>query len=119
MEDSIRLHPKHGLNPTIPICFFCGRPRNEVVLLGAAYKDEALMEMCIDKTPCDECKALMKEGVMLISVKNNSDHENPYRTGAIVVVFDEAAREAFGDAVVESRFAFVEDAAWDKLGLPR
>lgn len=30
----IKLSPKHGLNPTIPVCFWCGEERNEVALLG-------------------------------------------------------------------------------------
>jgi hypothetical protein len=119
MEDSIRLHPKHGLNPTIPICFFCGKPRNEVVLLGNAYRDEAPMEMCIDHEPCDECKAMMEMGVMLVSVKDNTGHENPYRTGNVAVVKVDAAKQIFGESLGDGRFAFVEDAAWDKLGLPR
>ena len=28
----IKLSPKHGLNPTIPVCFWCGEERNEVAL---------------------------------------------------------------------------------------
>ena len=32
--DSILLSPKHGVNPTIPVCFWCGREKNEVALMG-------------------------------------------------------------------------------------
>lgn len=31
---SIKLSPKHGVNPTIPVCFFCGKPKNEIALMG-------------------------------------------------------------------------------------
>lgn len=31
---SIKLSSKHGVNPTIPVCFFCGEEKNEIALLG-------------------------------------------------------------------------------------
>lgn len=31
---SIKISPKHGVNPTIPVCFFCGKPKNEIALMG-------------------------------------------------------------------------------------
>jgi hypothetical protein len=116
---SIRLHKEHGLNPTIPTCFICGKEKNEVVLLGAAFKEQAPMHMVLDKSPCDQCKEYMKLGVILISVKDGSDHEDPYRTGGWVVVKKEAARRMFGESLGKSRMAFLEDTAWDKIGLPR
>jgi len=115
----LRLHKKYGVNPTVPICFFCGKEKGEVVLLGAAYKGEAPMHLCIDKSPCDECKKMMEVGVMLISVREGSDEKNPYRTGALAIIKPEAAKRIFGDSIGDSRVAFVVDEAWDKLGLPR
>lgn len=59
MSRSIRISEKHGANPTIPICFFCGEDKNEVALLGKLSGDkEAPMRMWIngDYEPCDECK---------------------------------------------------------------
>ena len=41
MKMSLRLHPNHGLNPTIPLCFLCGKEKNEVVLLGSSYKKDS------------------------------------------------------------------------------
>jgi hypothetical protein len=119
MSGSIRLHREYGLNPTIPICFICGKEKNELVLLGAAYKEQAPMHMCLDKEPCDECKKMMDMGVLLVSVKNGTDHENPYRTGGFCVIKEEAAQRMFGSSIGNSRMAFVEDEAWDKIGLPR
>jgi len=118
MSGSIRLHPQHGLNPTIPVCFICGKDKNEVVLLGATYKEQAPMHMCLNKTPCDECKKLMEMGVLLVSIKDGTDRENPYRTGALVVIKVEAAQRMFNN-LGNNRVAFVEDSAWDKIGLPR
>ena len=34
MSKGIQVSPKHGLNPTIPVCFWCGKERGEVALLG-------------------------------------------------------------------------------------
>ena len=114
---SIRLHREHCLNPTILQCFFCGKDKNEIALLGAAYKGKAPMHMCIDKTPCDECKAMMEQGVLLIRVKDGSDRDNPYRTGPMVVVKVEAAQRIFNN-IGTNRVAFIEDSTWEKIGLP-
>ena len=113
----MRLHKKYGLNPTITQCFFCGKDKNEIVLLGTAYKNQAPMHMIIDKEPCEECKKYMKMGIMLVSVKDNTNQENPYRTGKIAVITEQAAKKIFGDSIGKSRFAFVEDKAWEKIGL--
>ena len=126
-EKSIRLHPKYGLNPTIPTCFFCGKEKNEIVLLGAAYDGEAPKHIgAMDKTPCEECKKWMERGVILISVRNTPpEHEqdNPYRTGGWVVVKDEAIPKMFCEKeaqdILTKRAVFLEDAVWDQFGLPR
>lgn len=34
MGKSIKISKKYGVNPTIPVCFFCGEQKNEVALLG-------------------------------------------------------------------------------------
>ena len=31
---NIKISPKHGLNPLIPKCFFCGKEKNEIAILG-------------------------------------------------------------------------------------
>jgi len=77
---SVRLSKKHGLNPTIPVCYFCGRAKNEVALLGAAGdkiakamgrdSGEMPMHACIDRNPCEECEKLMKDNILFIIVKD-------------------------------------------------
>lgn len=115
---SIRLHKEHGLNPTIPQCFFCGKDKNEILLLGASYKEQAPMHIgVVNKEPCDECKSMMAQGVMLISVKDGEQGENPYRTGRVCVLKVEAAQRMF-NSIGNSRVAFIEDSAWKKIGLP-
>ena len=68
MGRDLRLHPEYGVNPTIPTCFYCGKDKNEVALLGANYKGQAPMHMVIDIEPCDECKAKYADYTLLIEV---------------------------------------------------
>lgn len=114
---AIILHEKYGLNTTIPQCFICGKPKNEIVMLGAAYKEEAPMHMCIDKVPCDECKKLTEQGILLVVVKDNTDHDNPYRTGQIVVIKEEAFKKIFNEKIPLQRIAFVEETVFEKTGM--
>lgn len=120
MEKSIRLHREFGLNPTIPICFVCGENKNEIVLLGAAHKGKAPRHMCLDTAPCDKCKGYMKQGVILISVKDGESGENPYRTGGWCVVKKEAMLNVINDpSLLDTGVMFVPDQAWEMLGLPK
>ena len=134
---SILLSPKHGVNPTIPCCFFCGKQKNEIVLTGRRSKrnergrvvdNDVAMPMSglvFNREPCDECRKLMELGVILISVdeSKSDDLANPYRTGGWAVVKDVALKsvqpKSLRDYILAKRVAFVPDDAWDKLGLPR
>ena len=115
----IRLHKEFGLNPTITKCFLCGEDKNEIILLGAAYKGRAPMHMCLDTTPCDKCQGHMKQGIILISVKDGESGDNPYRTGGWCVVKEEAMLQVTTPKMLEKRMMFVPDSAWEQLGLPR
>lgn len=99
----IRLSEKHGLNPTIPICPFCGKEKNEIALLGKLPDDtKAPMYAIIDHEPCDECKNAMSKGVTLIEVqdkpkvKNQSPiNKNHYMTSRWLVITNEAGKRIF------------------------
>lgn len=107
MSKSIKLSPKHGLNPTIPVCFFCGESKNEVALLGQIGDRrkgedlEAPMKMILDFEPCDECNKKFAQGVLLIEVTTSPEYigmpiaENAYPTGRYVVVKPEALNGDF------------------------
>ena len=69
----LRLHPKHGVNPTVPICMFCGKDKSQVVLLGAAYKGEAPMHMLLDADPCEECQKKASEYVFLAEAEVSAE----------------------------------------------
>lgn len=117
----LHLHPKFGVNPSLGLCFFCSKAK-EVILAGAFGGNEAPREAVWNKDPCDECQKLMAAGVMLISVRNGESGKNPYRTGHMSVVKDEAIHRLLPPELVEDvirkRVAFVVDEAWDALGLP-
>lgn len=67
-KGDIKLSKKHGLQPVIPLCLYCGEQKDEIRLYGAegdklaefmGYKDGALpMSMHIpgDLDPCTKCK---------------------------------------------------------------
>lgn len=62
---SIPLSPEHGLNPTIPVCFWCGKDKNEIALLGriGGKEDrEAPARMVLDYEPCEDCRRGMARG---------------------------------------------------------
>lgn len=123
----VRISPKHGVNPTIPVCFFCGKEKNEIALLGRINKedDEAPKNMILDYEPCDECKKNMSLGVTLIgTVRNPSDNRRPigkdedgddvYPTGAWMVVTKEAAHRYFGDVATEEEIDNAEKVLVDQ-----
>lgn len=143
---NIRLSPRHGVNPTLTCCFFCGK-ESGVALLGhlpdfKARKNlgediaktlsgpvddrEAPRRLILDREPCDECKGWMEQGIILISVDEAKtvDRQNPYRTGGFVVLKEEAVRKIFSppelvENICKTRMAYMPDETWDKLGLPR
>lgn len=70
MSDSIKLSPEHGLNPTIPICFWCGKEKNEIALMGKINKndDAAPRRIIMDYEPCEHCKDIFSKGIHVIGV---------------------------------------------------
>jgi hypothetical protein len=127
MKNGIRLSDKHGVNPSISVCFYCNKDKNEIVLPGKLKWDvQAPMRGVWSMEPCGTCKDHMDKGVLLISVDEakSTDPQNPWRTGGWVVIKDEAVRrmvkpDVLADSICKRRMAFVPDAAWDMLGLPR
>ena len=103
MSKGIKISQKHGLNPTIPVCFWCGKPKNEIALMGHMKGDiEAPKNMVLDYVPCEECQSHMAMGVAILEA---SDHPNTegqppmqkgvYPTSRFVVVTTECADRVF------------------------
>ena len=132
---SIRLHPKYGVNPSIPVCFWCGEDKNEVAMLGAAYKGQAPMRMLMDYTPCAACQAQMDTGITLIELVPSNTVEQPpiakegalshvSPSGRYIVVKDHVISDIFDEAkaadVIRARKAFVDSEVFCMLtGLPK
>lgn len=120
----VYLLEQHGVNPSVMLCLYCQKEKG-IVLLGRLRGDaEAPRQAVFDREPCEECMGRMKMGVILISVKDDSDLENPYRTGGWCVVKDAFVKRAVKtkellDDILKQRAAFIPDAVWDKLGLPK
>lgn len=103
MSKGIRVSEKHGVNPTIPICAFCGKEKNEIVLLGRLPGDaEAPRTAIVNYEPCDECKAQWAQGVVIIEVSRFplTEGQPPisngaYPTGRVAVVREEALNGNF------------------------
>jgi hypothetical protein len=110
-------------------CFFCNE--DSVILLDRRLKNSLPMRVgVIDMTPCNKCADLMKKGIILISISNDTTEEqmqgpmpNPYRTGGWCVVTQDAVERAFDgkfrEFAIEKRFLFINDEAWEHLGLPK
>lgn len=107
-DKGIKLSPKYGVNPTIPICFFCGEEKNEIALMGhigdgRKHEDiEAPRHMILDYEPCACCKEKFSHGVLIVEVNSypNSDNQPPltknaYPTGRHIVVRPEALNGNF------------------------
>ena len=121
MSKSIRLSKKHGLNPTIKVCFFCGEDTNEIAILGKLKEDkEAPMRMVLDYQPCDKCREQFNVGVPLIectytnnnnrlSISEDGDGHEVYPTGRWCVITEEGAKSIFSDKAVKGQPICVED----------
>ena len=142
----LRLHSKHGLNPTMTNCYFCGEP-SEILLVGNAVNqfkkagvhvsEDGRMPHeigAINTTPCQKCEEYMKKGIMLISIRDGEGKEveqatkekripTPYRTGKICVMTEKGflkipMPKTLQKQVLRARFLFVPDTIWEMLGLP-
>lgn len=108
MGTGIRLHPEHGLNPTISICFYCREEKNELLLLGAGYKGKAPMNMVTSLEPCDECKKKYTDYTLLVEVRRVFDEKaysrrekEPEPTGRWLAVSREFLKNPMPIAFVE------------------
>lgn len=128
MSKSIHISPKHGLNPTIPVCFFCGGEKNEVALLGKLEGDaEAPRNAIFDYEPCDKCKELMAKGITVVAAAPSPQfdsqppiHEGAYPTGSWCVIKREALAnmsddEAFVQSVLDRGMMLMEQAVFEKF----
>ena len=135
---SIRLSKKHGLNPSITICFYCGKDAG-IILPGAkgdvmakkmGHEDGQMPMHCgvVDMNPCSECEKHMQQGIIIIGIQDGQDPNkdvNVERTGHYMVVKDRVfeglrdivSDQAVIDNILKQRWTFMEHAMLKKLGL--
>jgi hypothetical protein len=120
---SIPVSPRYGVNPSVELCFWCGKAKG-LVLMGRLREDaEAPRQGVFNREPCPECQEMMSQGVMFISVRNGESGDNPYRTGRICVITDEGVQrlpidEPLKSDMLKKRVCYLEDKAWNLLGFP-
>ena len=128
MKDNIRISEKHGVNPTLPICFFCGEEKNEIALLGRLPDDaEAPRHCIIDYEPCEKCQKEMEKGVALIEAIPTPFHDNRpligtdekgnpiYPTGRLVVLTEESFNRNFNVKGEKGSKFFVPQEIMDRI----
>lgn len=127
MSDSIKLSPKHGVNPSITKCFFCGEDTG-VVLLGRLENDaEAPKYVVMDYEPCDKCKSMMEKGITFIEVSDTPIQPNMppiqqgiYPTGRFFVLKEDSIDKIIKSAEMcnelhEKRKAFIDTETYDLI----
>ena len=89
-KDYINLSPKYGVNPSVLHCFICGKETG-LALLGKLKGDaEAPRDISNPSEICDDCKKALEKGKFILEVENNSDENNPKRTGRYVCIKKDA-----------------------------
>lgn len=105
-------------------CFYCGKLEQIIIMQSVAGTDqisqfEGKTVQFIDGG-CAECKEWMKQGVIVISTK---DDDPEYRTGGWWVLKDDAIKDMFekefADEVLSTRCMFIRDSDHIKLGLKK
>ena len=97
---SLTLSKEHGLNPSVETCAICGKDMG-LVLFGTSYKDErgktteAPRSICMGHH-CEDCqKVIDNGGIFFIEVRDGESGNNPYRTGRLCAVKEEAVKGMF------------------------
>lgn len=94
-EPSIRVSEKHGVNPSMGVCFWCGEDDGTVLLVGKMKDDaEAPRRMCVGLEPCKTCEEKMAAGVVCAEALHNTGEE-PQPTGRWVLLTHEAVDRLF------------------------
>jgi len=131
---TIRLSEQHGVNPSMGVCFWCGKEDGTILLLGRLPGDkEAPRRMVAGYEPCDECKAQFALGAVLIEAKDRPSFDgqqpiqkammgNPdlYPTGRLHVIKREAVARIFNpesmvQEVLRLGQAFIEPEVFDAI----
>lgn len=130
-KDEIILSEKHGLNPSMSVCFFCGEVKGIALMghIGDKRKGEDLEapKQCItDYEPCEQCKENMNLGITLIEVTTTQPVDNRppltakgdtqvYPTGRWSVLTEEGAKKVFKQDYEAGQKLFVDPELFNML----
>lgn len=82
MSKNIKISEKHGLNPSIDVCFFCGKDK-QLLLFGKLKGDaKAPTRVVSNYVPCEECRKKFAEGRLVIEVVTKDNGVQPITAGA-------------------------------------
>jgi hypothetical protein len=121
MSDSIRLSPKHGVNPSLALCVACGKDHS-VILFGRLVGDTEAPRRVLDGF-CNECESVVKQGGVILVECRDGSGKDPYRTGRVWGITGEAFDRLFHGVQrpgVPGRppVCYIEESAARKIGLP-
>lgn len=115
----VRISKVYGVNPSTDTCFICGK-ETSVVLFGTSYKDEngktskSPQRVCTGQL-CDDCQKVIDEGgIFFIAVKDGERGDNPYRTGQIIAVKEEAVQRMFPNFPYK-KINYIEETAYKQI----
>lgn len=108
-------------------CIICGKTANSEILIGRRLtkkEDHKITDLHnqtigFSEKPCEECQKLINQGIVLIGVikEKTEDINNPYRSGHISVIKEEAFIKIFNQELPKKRIAFVEQEVGEQIGL--
>lgn len=115
----VRISKEHGINPSMDTCFICGK-ETSIILFGTSYKDEngktakAPMKICTGQL-CDYCQKVIDDGgIFFIAVKDGESGNNPWRTGQISALKEEAVQRMFPDFPY-NKINYIEESAYKQI----
>lgn len=100
MSKGIKISEKHGVNPSLVTCFYCGEETGEIALLGKLPKDaEAPKHICTSVAPCEKCAEKYKDYVLMVEADLDSKGK-PNPTGRWFAIKKEAIIEEYRNTPV-------------------
>ena len=115
----VRISKEVGIIPSMVSCFICGKETN-IILFGTSYKDEngktakAPMKTCTGQL-CDDCQKVIDDGgIFFIAVKDGESGNNPWRTGQIAALKEEAVQRMFPDFPYK-KVNYIEETAYKQI----
>lgn len=106
-------------------CFICGEVKE--LLLDRRLKPSLPQSAVYNKEPCDKCKKIMKVGILFVGVKNGEyekaeDKNNPYRTGQIIGIKEDAfmqmpINKELKQEIFKKRLCYMEEDVLKQMGL--